>query len=88
MAPPGLPTPLAPLPARHQLRAAATWRATENLDRYHHLATGILPVLQEFHDGSVPGETFEARLHGYMGTIGQFTRNKAADELSVVTGDE
>lgn len=72
----------------HQLRAAAAWWATENLDRHRHLATGILSLLQEFHEGTVPGETFEARLQGYMGTLDQLIRNMAADEVSVMTDDE
>ncbi|WP_410473813.1 EAL domain-containing protein [Guyparkeria sp. TX1] len=72
----------------HQLRAAAAWWATENLDRHRHLATGILSLLQEFHDGTVPGETFEARLQGYMGSLDQLIRNTAVEEISAVTDDE
>lgn len=72
----------------HQLRAAAAWWATENLDRHRHLATGILALLQEFHDGTMPGETFEARLQGYMGTLDQLIRRTAADEVSAATADE
>ncbi|WP_322520570.1 diguanylate cyclase [Guyparkeria halophila] len=72
----------------HQLRAAAAWWATENLDRHRHLATGILSLLQEFRDGTMPGETFEARLQGYMGTLDQLIRSTATDEVSAATADE
>lgn len=72
----------------HQLRAAAAWWATENLDRHRHLATGILSLLQEFHDGTMPGETFEARLQGYMDSLDELIRRTAADEVSAATADE
>ncbi|MFI9651355.1 diguanylate cyclase domain-containing protein [Guyparkeria halopsychrophila] len=72
----------------HQLRAAVAWWATENLDRHRHLATGILSLLQEFHDGAVPAATFEARLQGYMGTLDQLIRHAAADEVNAGTDDE
>ncbi|MFI9654272.1 EAL domain-containing protein [Guyparkeria sp. GHLCS8-2] len=72
----------------HQLRAAASWWATENLDRHRHLATGILSLLQEFHDGAVPGVTFEARLQGYMASLDQLIRHAAADEVNAETDDE
>ena len=64
----------------HRLRAAAAWWATENLDRHRHLATGILALLQEFHDGGIPGATFEARLQGFMNTFDQLIRDTAAEE--------
>ncbi|MCL7750012.1 diguanylate cyclase [Guyparkeria hydrothermalis] len=64
----------------HRLRAAAAWWATENLDRHRHLATGILALLQEFHDGGIPGATFEARLQGFMNTLDQLIRDTAAEE--------
>lgn len=72
----------------HQLRAAAAWWATKNLDRHRHLATGILSLLQEFHDGTLPGEAFESRLQAYMGTLDQLIRNTAVDELSAARGGE
>lgn len=64
----------------HRLRAAAAWWARENLDRHRHLATGILAVLQAFHDGDIPGTTFEARLQEYMNTLDQLIRETATAE--------
>ncbi|MFN2381637.1 MAG: EAL domain-containing protein [Guyparkeria sp.] len=65
----------------HRLRAAASWWAAENLDRHRHLATGILSLLQEFHDGHMPGSTFEDRLQVFMDALDQLIRHEAAEEL-------
>ncbi len=71
----------------HQLRAAASWWATENLDRHRPLATGILSLLQEFHDGSMPGATFEARLQEFMNTLDRLIREVGPGDDSKAVED-
>lgn len=64
----------------HRLRAAAAFWATEHLDRHRHLATGILSLLQEFHDGTMPGSTFESLLQGFMTDLDRMIRAAATDD--------
>ncbi|HER35289.1 MAG TPA: EAL domain-containing protein, partial [Halothiobacillaceae bacterium] len=65
--------------ARHQeLRAAAAWWATENLDRHRVLATDILGLLQGFHDGQVDGDGFGARLQHFIDSLDRLIRESAA----------
>ena len=66
----------------HELRMAAAWWATNQLDRHRVLATDILSLLQEFHDGSLVGDTFETRLKGFIDALDNLIREMAADSLS------
>ena len=68
---------------RHQqLRAAAAWWATENLDRHRLLATDILSLLQDFHEGSLSGQAFESRLQGFIDALDRLIRELAAEGLT------
>ena len=68
---------------RHQeLRGAASWWATEQLDEHPLLATDILSLLQDFHDGDLSGDTFESRLQGFIATLDLLIRDRALEELS------
>jgi len=66
----------------HQLRTAAAWWATEHLDRHRGLATDILSLLQEFHDGDLAGETFEGRLQGFMDELDRLIRASAVEPVT------
>ena len=66
----------------HELRAAAAWWATEQLDRHRLLATDILSLLQDFHDGDLSGDTFESRLQGFIESLDRLIRDMAADGIS------
>ncbi|MCL7744028.1 diguanylate cyclase [Guyparkeria hydrothermalis] len=66
----------------HELRAAAAWWATEQLDRHRVLATDILSLLQDFHDGSLAAEAFERRLQGFIDALDRLIRDMAADGIT------
>mgnify|MGYP006285535601 CR=1 FL=1 len=66
----------------HELRSAAAWWATAHLDRHRLLATDILSLLQDFHDGSLAGDAFESRLQGFIDSLDRLIRDTAAVTVS------